>query len=177
MSIYQISELYSLPIFFHAIWYPCYHTNCYNGVYLVSFPDPTLKEGKGLVYIAQFPGRTGCSKPCDWHDNTSFWRGNTSTALTRMQYSATARCHMIITYKPHGVNLIDATEFRNATSSSPRNRSMYTRPFPSLRVRSGNETRVYLVCAKNTTSGFSSTISMQLSAISFVKTVFRLVLI
>ena len=23
---------------------------------LVSFPDPTLKEGKGLVYIEQFPG-------------------------------------------------------------------------------------------------------------------------
>ena len=23
---------------------------------LVSFPDPTLKEGKGLVYIERFPG-------------------------------------------------------------------------------------------------------------------------
>ena len=47
---------------------------------------------------------------------------------------------MIITCKPHGKNLIGAREFRNATSSSPRNRSMYTRPFPSLRVGSRNKT-------------------------------------
>ena len=47
---------------------------------------------------------------------------------------------MIITCKPHSMNLIGVREFRTATSSSPRNRSMYTRPFPSLRVGSGNET-------------------------------------
>ena len=47
---------------------------------------------------------------------------------------------MIITCKPHGMNLIGAREFRNSTSSSPRNCSMYTRPFPSLRVGSGNKT-------------------------------------
>ena len=108
---------------------------------IVLFPDPTLKEGKGLVYTERFLGRTaGCSMSCDWHDNPSLRHGNTSTALTHMQYTAIAQCHTIITYKPHGVNLIGATEFRNATSSSPRNRSRYTTSFPSLRVGSGNET-------------------------------------
>ena len=47
---------------------------------------------------------------------------------------------LIITCKPHSVNLIGVREFRNATSSSPRNCLVYTRPFPSLRVGSGNET-------------------------------------
>ena len=54
------------------------------GVTLVSFPDPALKKGKGLVYIERFLGCTGCSISCDWHDNASFWHGNASTALTRM---------------------------------------------------------------------------------------------
>ena len=99
---------------------------------LVSFPHPTLKEGKGLVYIEQFLGHAGCSMSCDWHDNAPFWYGNVSTAPTRVQLTAIVRCHMIITCKPHGMNLIGAQEFRNATSSSPRNHSMYTRPFPSL---------------------------------------------
>ena len=27
-----------------------------NALIVVSFPDPTLKEGKGLVYIERFPG-------------------------------------------------------------------------------------------------------------------------
>ena len=103
-------------------------------------PRPRPQGGKGLVYIEQFLGHTGCSMSCDWHDNASFWHGNASTTLTRVLRTARGRCHMIITYKPHGMNLIGATEFRNATSSSPGNHSMYTRPFPSLRVGSGNET-------------------------------------
>ena len=49
------------------------------------------------------------------------------------------QCNMIITCKPYGVNLIGATEFWTEMSSSPRKRSMYTRPFPSLRVGSGNK--------------------------------------
>ena len=44
--------------------------------------------------------------------------------------AAIAWCHMIIMCKPHGVNLIGVTEFRNAMSASPRKRSMCTRPFP-----------------------------------------------
>ena len=81
---------------------------------LVLFPDPILEEGKSLVYIKQFLGCTVYSMSCDWHDNTPVWHGNTSTALTLMQYTAVVRCHMIIAYyyKPHGVNLIGVIEFR-----------------------------------------------------------------
>ena len=46
---------------------------------LVLSPDPALKEGKGLVYIEHFLGR---SMSRDLHDNTSFWHGN-ATTLTR----------------------------------------------------------------------------------------------
>ena len=61
---------------------------------IVSFPDPTLKEGKGLVYIKRFLGRTaGCSMSCDWHDNPSFWHGNTSTVLTHAVYSYSVVSH------------------------------------------------------------------------------------
>ena len=38
---------------------------------LVLFPDPALKEGKGLVYIERSLGYTGCSVSCDCHDNAS----------------------------------------------------------------------------------------------------------
>ena len=91
--------------------------------YIVSFPE-------------RFLGRTVCSISCDWHDNASFWHGNASTALTRMQYTAIGRCHMIITCNPHGMNLIGATKFQTETSSSSRKHLMYTRPFP------GNETNL-----------------------------------
>ena len=38
---------------------------------LVWSSDPTVKEGKGLVYNMHFLGGTGCSMSCDWHDNAS----------------------------------------------------------------------------------------------------------
>ena len=38
------------------------------------------------------------------------------------------------------MNLIGGTEFRNETSSSPRNHSRCTRSFPSSRAESGNKT-------------------------------------
>ena len=105
---------------------------------VVSSPDPALKEGKGLVYFERFLGRAGCSMSCDWQDYALFWHGNASTPLTH-----SSRCYgyMIITCKPHGVNLIGATEFRNKPQKAePKKRLMYTRPFPSMRVGSGNET-------------------------------------
>ena len=120
---------------------------CRTDISLV--PRPCLKEGKGLVHIEHFLGRTGCSISCDWYDNASFWHGNASTTLTRVLYTAMGRCHMIITCKPHGVNLIGALEFL-----TNRKRSMCTSPFPSLRVGSGNETKpistfIYMYnCAK-----------------------------
>ena len=52
---------------------------------------------------------------------------------------------MIIICKPHGpgATLIGMIGFRNATSTSPRNRSMCTRPFPTFGVGSGDKTSLY----------------------------------
>ena len=97
---------------------------------LVSFPDPTLKEGKGLVYIECFLGCTGCSISCDWHDNTSFWHGNASTTLIRVQYKAIEWCHMIITCKPHGMNLIGTRKFRNESHQAPESARCIPHLFP-----------------------------------------------
>ena len=53
-----------------------------RGVAVVSSSDPTLKEGKGLLYTERYLGCAGCSMSYDWHDDTSFWHDNASTALT-----------------------------------------------------------------------------------------------
>ena len=77
---------------------------------LVSFPDPTHKEGKGLVYIKQFPGPldTACHV-IGMTINTSFWHGNASTTLTCMQYMAiSAVSHENHRYISHGMNPIGA---------------------------------------------------------------------
>ena len=99
---------------------------------LVPRPHPQGGRGSGLHRVISWAAE--CCMSCDWHDNASFWHGNASVALTRMPYAAIVRCHMIVSDIPH------VWEFRNETSSSPRKRSIYTRPSPSLRVRSGNET-------------------------------------
>ena len=106
----------------------------HNGGLLVSFPDPALKEGKGLVHIERFLGCTGCSISCDWHDNASFWYGNASTAFTCVQYTAIGQCHMIIACKPHGGNLIGVLKFLTEMSSRPRKRSMCTRTVQLTRI-------------------------------------------
>ena len=62
-------------------------------VYVVSFPDPALKEGKGLVHIERFLGHTGFSISCDWHDNASFSHGNASTVLMHAVYGYRAVSH------------------------------------------------------------------------------------
>ena len=64
----------------------------------VSSPDPAPKREKDLIYIEHFLGRTGNSMSYDSHDSASF---------------AIVGCHMIITCKPHGVNLIGVSKFRN----------------------------------------------------------------
>ena len=82
--------------------------------FLVSFSDPTPKWRKDLIHIEHFLGRTGCSMSCDCHDNAPFWHGNTSMALKcSNSWLYRAWCHMIITSKPHGVNLIGMLIFRN----------------------------------------------------------------
>ena len=42
--------------------------NLYARIVLVLFPDPALKEGKGLVYIEHFLECTGFSMSCDCYD-------------------------------------------------------------------------------------------------------------
>ena len=54
---------------------------------VVSFPDPTLKEGKGLVYIEQYPGPSDAACHVIGMSTHCFWYGNTSTTLTRIQYT------------------------------------------------------------------------------------------
>ena len=44
---------------------------------------------------------------CDRHDNALFWHGHAHKKL------AVVHCHMIITCKPHGMNLIGTLVFRN----------------------------------------------------------------
>ena len=53
---------------------------------------------------------------CDRHDYALFRHGNESAALT-CSNRWLARCHTITTYKPHGMNLIGATEFTHAKSA------------------------------------------------------------
>ena len=55
-------------------------------------------------------------------------------------YATIVQCHMIITFKSHGINLIGTLEIRNAMSTASRNHSRYTRPFPSLMLGSRNKT-------------------------------------
>ena len=81
---------------------------------LVSFPDSTRKEGKGLVYT--------CTSSDVWgtHDAACYVIGMTKHGCGMAAHkplSCASRgwlpawCHMIIICKPHGMNLIDATEF------------------------------------------------------------------
>ena len=95
---------------------------------LVSFPDPTPSRGKG----------SGVLRAIFWASRMQ----NSHVILiivmathclvcgSRMQQhcglicAAGAQSHE----KSHAVNMIGAPEIRTATSSSPRNRSKYTRP-------------------------------------------------
>ena len=63
---------------------------------------------------------------CDHHDNASYRHGNASAALT----CSNRRLARGVMCKPHGVNLIGATEFRHSKSARPKKSSMCTRPFP-----------------------------------------------
>jgi hypothetical protein len=93
-------------------------------VHVVSSPHPTPKRRKGSGPHQALLGHTECCTSYDCHDNALFWHGNASTALMRCN----SWYHTIITCKPHGT-----TEFRNATSASPKYNSMCTRPFPPVR--------------------------------------------
>ena len=103
---------------------------------IVSYPDPTPMQEKGLVYFERFLGLAGCKMSCDFN----YWHGN---ALSGMQQCGLICAAGALSHeKSHAVNLIGAPEIRTATSSSPRNRSKYTRP--SSPCRGGVWDRNYL---------------------------------
>ena len=95
---------------------------------LVSFPDPTPTRGKG----------SGVLRAISWASRMQ----NSHVILiivmathclvcgSRMQQRCGLNCAAgaLSHEKSHAVNLIGAPEIRTATSSSPRNRSKYTRP-------------------------------------------------
>ena len=109
---------------------------------LVSFPDPTPTRGKG----------SGVLRAISWASRMQ----NSHVILiivmatyclvcgSRMQQHCGLICAAgaLSHEKSHAVNLIGAPEIRTATSSSPRNRSNYTRPsFPCRgAMGSGTET-------------------------------------
>ena len=113
----------------------CVHVQCrYMTLYiialalLVSFPDPTPMRGKGC----------GVLRVISWASRMQ----NSHVILiivmathclvcgSRMQQHCGLICAAgaLSHEKSHAVNLIGAPEIRTATSSSPRNRSKYTRP-------------------------------------------------
>ena len=74
-----------------------------------------MRERVWYTLSAHFLRHTGCSSLRDCHDNASLWHGNASYV---QEYLAIAWCHMIITCKPHGVNLIGALVFINKAPKS-----------------------------------------------------------
>ena len=87
------------------------------------------------------------SDPKVWYTLSAFWGAQVQHIMwlawqcINCSYTCSIWCHMIITCKLHSMNLIGATEFQTETSSSARRKHpVYTRPFSSLRVGSGNET-------------------------------------
>ena len=106
---------------------------------LVSFPDPipTGGRGSGILRAISWASRmqnshviliivmaTHClvcgSRRCRVQISAGRACNNTVASFAPL-----VRCHI---KKSHAVNLIGAPEIRTATSSSPRNRSKYTRP-------------------------------------------------
>ena len=97
-------------------------------VLLVSFPDPTPTRGKG----------SGVLRAISWASRMQnshviliiVMATHCLVCWSRMQQHCGLICAAgaLSHEKSHAVNLIGAPEIRTATSSSPRNRSKYTRP-------------------------------------------------
>ena len=95
---------------------------------VVSYPDPTPMRGKG----------SGVLRAISWASRMQnshviliiVMATHCLVCKSRMQQQCGLICAAgALSYeKSHAVNLIGAPEIRTATSSSPRNRSMYTRP-------------------------------------------------
>ena len=104
---------------------------------LVLSPDPTSEREKGLVYVECFLGLFLNSEvpirfaPCDLHVIIMWYPAiaNYICAWERLMH-----CHaQTMRYHDNHMTCYSCT-------SCPKKRSMYTRPFPSLRAGSGNET-------------------------------------
>ena len=110
--------MYGMTVIFHIHTYynlancKFTHVQYCSARHLILLPDPTLKEGKGLVYIERFLGL----------DDVAF-----------------LNFHAPIRFMPCGlhrmyVGAVDALPYQNDVydmlqSACPRNCSMYTRPF------------------------------------------------
>ena len=118
-----------------------------NFVYagLVSFPDPALKEGKGLVHIKRFLGL----------DDISVRNSSAPIRFMPCGLHVIIMWHRPIAVYSTRVRAVDALPCQNDALSCqshdmlhpvcPRKRSMCTRSFPSLRAGSGNETNAWYV--------------------------------
>ena len=106
------------------------------GQMVFSFPDPTFKEGKGLVCIECLLGLV--SEFCHANQIHAMWFTCDDNVTLR-------NSHLVL-----HMRAVDALPCQNDASSCqshdmlhpacPKRRSMYTRPFPSSRAGSGNET-------------------------------------
>ena len=66
----------------------------------------------------------------------NYWHGK----YVDRTYNNSVATFVLSHKKSHAMNVIGAPEIRTAASSSPRNRSKYTRRLPHVGVRSGYET-------------------------------------
>ena len=81
---------------------------------LVSFPDPTPKKRKGSgTHRALFGSHKMYDRTCDSYDNTSLQLAFSINGSHVRQWLTIAQCYMIITCKPHGINLIGASIIRD----------------------------------------------------------------
>ena len=97
---------------------------------LVSSPDPIPKRRKGSgTYRILFLGTQDAAHHVTVMTTHRFGIA-THQPLSQAAIAGYSAVSHDITCKPYGATPISATEFRNATPASPRNRLMYTRPFP-----------------------------------------------
>ena len=154
--------MYTIPQLSHVMCYrlsftdvssyplhSCAYLQLHQAVYtLVLFPDPTPTRGKGsgVLRAISWASRMQNSHViliivmathCLVHGP---WYAGRTCNNTGLICTAGALSHE----KSHAVNLIGAPEIRTATSSSPRNRSKYTRPSSPCRGGVWDRDYVYM---------------------------------
>ena len=115
---------------------------------IVSSPDPP-QRGRRVWYTSRaFWGAqdVACHKIVMTTYRT-IWAWQRINHSHAQQYLAMADCHMIITSKPHGTNLIGASEFRNKPKKA-LDVYQICRPFSLFEAGSGDETRCDSGCGQ-----------------------------